>query len=194
MIRIKTNISFIVFIILFFSCLEAKPILVEARAAYYYPTDSTFREIYGKTGLYSIEANYNLVYGLYSWGSVGYLRKSGKSLDENDHTTATIIPINFGLKYIFCCGCFRPYIGGGVSFSYLHTNNSSPYVIKSQGQLGAGGIAKAGLIYFVNNCWFLDVFLDYTSVVIKFRSTPLVFGRDSDISSLTAGIGLGYQF
>lgn len=169
-------------------------ILVEGRAAYYYFTDSTTRDIYGNTGLYSLETNFSSCGNIYSWASAGYLYASGNTKLENTSTKLTYVPLALGLKYMCCFNCFRPYIGGGLLVSYLHTTDDSPFVVKVRNKWGVGGIFKSGVLWDFTQCFFLDVFLDYSWMKIDFKDTDKTSGRTADLSGLSVGAGIGYRF
>ena len=81
--------------------LEAVQVLQEVEAAYFHPMSSRFRDIYGGGGIYTFELNVQTWCQLYSWANVSYFHKTGRSIGEKDKTTITLVPVAFGLKYIF---------------------------------------------------------------------------------------------
>lgn len=179
---------------------EAFDLLPEARVAYFYPTNHRFREIYGHGGaLYSAELNFSTCYNFYGWLGAGYFTKSGESIGEKNHTRIQFVPLSLGLKYLFCFPCypsFRPYLGAGLLVTYLHMHDDSPFVIEKISKWGVGGIAKLGLIYNFWNCFFIDLFTDYSYTKIDFRKTRhhKVSRHDANISGFSFGGGLGYWF
>ena len=168
--------------------------LLEGKAGYFYPTDSTIRGIIGEGGVYSLEGNFSLSDCLYGFVSGGYFYKSGQSTLTDSKTKVTLVPLNFGLKYFYRCFCLKPYLGFGLNVSYLHTENDSPFVIHTRTKWDAGFIAKGGFLYDITRCFFLDVFVDYTYLKMHFKSGDGVIGRDADLSSVAVGGGLGYRF
>ncbi len=194
MVRIP-SIFFIIGIFLgvFFN-LYSKDILVEARAAYFYPTDSAFRSIYNESGLYSVEASYSSFGKIHPWASVGMFYKSGHTVAENTKTSIIIVPLALGLKYQCYWKCIKPYIGLGILVPYLHTKDDSPFVIKVRNKWGVGAIVKSGIIYDITNCFFADLFLDYSWAKINFGKTSKTSGRTADISGISVGAGIGYHF
>lgn len=172
-------------------------VLAEVRAAYFHPTGSRFDDIYGGSGIYNFELSVQTWCDLYTWFSVGYLRESGKSLGLKNRTTFQMVPLGLGLKYLFSCGCFRPYLGAGLGVTWMDVDNHSDFVKKDVDKWGVGGVFKAGSLWYMNNCWFLDFFIDYTYMDIGFSGTsadPFVFRNDADISGFSFGVGLGYSF
>ena len=178
-----------------FSRLYSEDFLLEARAAYFYPTASSFRSIYGNgAGLYSIEASYRACGNLYPWASAGILYKSGRTVAERTKTSVTIVPLALGLKYAFCWNCIHPYLGLGILVPYLRTNDDSSFVVRIRNKWGVGAIVKSGIIYDMANCFFADLFLDYSWTRIGFSNTDKTTGRTADISGLSVGLGLGFRF
>ena len=189
----KTIYSILILLASFCS-VEANELLVEGKIAYYYPTDSTTRDIFEKCGIYSIEASYDFwCRKLYGWASVGYYSKEGQSIGDNTDTRATIVPLGFGLKYLFQCGCLKPYVGGGVLFSHLDTCNDSEFV-PDRSKWGTGGVLKVGLFWFVTRCFFVNFFVDASWTTIDFSDEDGTLGRKADISNVTPGVGLGWRF
>jgi len=179
----------------FFSSLQAVEILPEARAAYFYPTDDRFRDVYSDAGLYSIETSVQAWKQLYPWASVGFLYTSGSSVGEGSKTRLYMIPIGVGLKYLFDFDRLQPYLGLGVVGAYANIHNDSSFVARRQSDWGVGGIAKTGCLAYVTQNLFLDIFLDYTYLKINFgNSKKNVLTRRADLSGLSVGGGIGYRF
>ena len=177
--------------------LFATDVLPEVKAAYYYPLDSHFRNIYSETGLYSIETSVQTWDQLYSFASLGYLYTSGRSKGNGggDRTTFEMIPIGLGLKYLFETKYINPYLGLGMVVAYTDIDNHSKYVKRNQSKWGVGGLIKSGFLTYLNSQWFLDLFLDYTYLKIDFNDHPNnVVNHKADISGLSIGGGIGYKF
>lgn len=175
---------------------QAIEVLSEVRAAYYYPTDSRFRDIYSNAGLYSFETSVQTYKKLYSWTSIGFLYTSGNSLGEEDSTELYMVPIGLGLKYFFHYRRVKPYLGGGLLTSYVHIHNDSAYVERNQSDWVIGGIVKTGLLADLSEAVFLDFFMDYTYLSKNFDSSShrYVITRKGNLSGLSFGAGLGYRF
>ena len=182
------------FFIIFSSILFANEIRIEGKAAYFRPTASVTRDIYGSFGLYSLEALYSPWCDLYFWGSVGFATSSGKSTVDKSKTTLTYVPISAGLKYLFQINSFRPYFGAGPLAAYLHTKDDSPFVVKKREKWGVGAIVKAGLIYDISRHFFLDAFVEYSFMGIDFSRMSITLGQAADISGLAAGGAIGIRF
>ncbi len=179
-----------------FSQVNGMEFLIEGKAAYFYPLDSEVRDIYCDGGVFGLELSVDSCWNLYPWISADYFCVDGRSIGENDKTTLTLVPLGIGLKYLFSCGCLRPYLGLGFGSTYFHTKDDSNFVKKSHTKWGFGVIAKGGAQFYFSDCWFFDLFLDYTWMKLSFSGTsdPFVLGRKADISNINVGGGIGVNF
>lgn len=178
-------------------CDSGCEVLLEARVSYFHPTDSRYRRIYGGAPFYNVELSVESYCNFYPWLSVGYLYDCGHSIGKRNRTKIDLVPMSLGLKYLFCCDCFRPYLGAGLGVTYLKTEDHSKFVIKNRSNWGAGGVFKLGLIYDWTSCFFIDLFIDYTYMKIDFGSghhKKRIYGHDADVSGFFFGAGLGYSF
>lgn len=166
------------------------------RAAYFYSTDSRFRDVYSGAGLFSIETNFQVLSKPLVWSSLGFLYASGNSIGEGDGTTLYAFPLALGIKYPFSLHRIRPYLGAGIaSVPYCRIYNGSPYVSRHQYGWGIGGIFKSGIMFYVKKAILFDFFLDYTHLDMNFdHSNKVVIKRSGTLSGITAGIGAGYRF
>jgi hypothetical protein len=162
--------------------------MVEAKAAYFNPTSSSFRSVYSGGGMYSLEATARAWRQFYGWGSVGYFGRNGSSVGLGNSAHIQMVPFGIGAKYIACCDCIKPYIGLGMLVTYVNLHNDSPFVTHKQHKWGVGGIVKGGLLIDLPCCWFADLFADYNYTKVHFSSGT------ANISGYSAGVGLGYKF
>jgi hypothetical protein len=176
--------------------LQATDVFVEAKAAYYRPTDDKFREIYSDSGIYGGEISCQAWRGLYGWASASCFHKGGHSIRMHDSTTITFVPLGFGLKYLFPVSFVDLYVGAGMLNTYAHIEDDSHFVIHSHSKWGQGGIVKAGAIFNVNKHFFVDLFSDYSFMKIDFHNTDheKVVRHDADLSGWSIGAGVGYRF
>lgn len=160
---------------------------VELRAAAFFPSSDRFRDIYGKViGDIQIEASTQWPGCLESWVNLDFLSKHGKSIGGEDPTKVNIANVSFGINmpYQFCEYTF--YIGIGPSFSRIWLKNQSCSEEKVS-KLAYGGVLKSGVCYFLTECIFLDVFVDYLY-------QPVHFETKVDIGGFKIGAGLGVAF
>jgi len=169
----------------------------EVEVAYFHPLSSRFRDIYGGGAIYTFELNVQTWCQLYTFANVSYFNESGRSIGEKNKTEITLIPVAFGLKYLWCCDCFNPYIAAGPLFTHMKTDDHSPYVIKKNEKWGYGATAKVGTLYYIWCNLFLDAFINYSYMCIGFDHVPSdkpVVRHDADLSGFSFGGGLGYSF
>lgn len=176
--------------------LSATEVLTEAKAAYFRPTNSTVRDIYGSAqGLYTLEISPQLWKNLYGFTSGSFLYLRGHSTVDNSATTLYCIPIGLGLKYLWKVSRADIYLGAGALGAYSHTKNDSPYVFETTARWGYGGVFKLGTL--VNkNAFFFDFFTEYTIIHIPFSNTRngTIVPQNGDLSGWSLGAGIGYRF
>lgn len=176
--------------------LHARDVLVEAKVAYFLPTDHKCREIYSGGGMYGGECTFQVRQKLYGWISADYFSKEGSSIGGHDPTNIIMVPLGAGLKLLFPFKTADLYIGAGVLGTYVHMRDHSPFVIQSISKWGVGGIAKVGVICNLPKHFFADLFTNYTYTKIDFHGTDHEGGarQDANISGCSFGAGIGYRF
>lgn len=170
--------------------------LPEIRAAYYYETDHLTRDIYGSAALFNVEFNIQTSAHSMPFVALGYLHQDGYSLSGHDSTSLYTIPIEIGYKYLFLTNNIQPYLGLALDISYVHIKNNSPFVIPTQAGWAVGFKPKSGVLFFPDDHFFIDVFLDYTYLEMCFsdEDDQLVYNKKLDLSGLSVGAGIGYKF
>lgn len=188
------------FALLFFMCMPlfCRDVLVEFKTAYFLPTNSCVRHIYGNGGaLYGPEVTFQLCEdkSWYGFASADFLSKTGHSVGLCDRTKMYIVPLALGVKYFvpFCYGDF--YAGLGFQPLHLKTVNCSPYVVQTTSKWGFGGIAKIGAYFDLPCDFFVDLFFDYSFVKVgRVACCAGVIPLRANINGAIFGIGLGYRF
>lgn len=184
--------------LLLFACapLVSSDVLVEFKAAYFMPTDSDVKKIYGKGGaLFGPEVTFRVYENWYGFASIDFLTKKGHSLGLCDRTTMSLMPLGIGVKYLipFCYGDF--YMGLGFQPLRLKTVNCSPDVDQTTTNWGFGGIAKIGSYFTLPDNYFIDLFIDYSFVKVGCKKcSPLVVPLKANLNGAIFGAGLGYRF
>lgn len=173
-------------------------VLIEFKAAGFFPTNERVKKIYGKAAcLYGPEITFKLCdeQQWYGFASVDFLSKTGHSIGCCTKTKMELVPLAFGLKY------FKPVCWGdlyaGLGFQGLHltTKNSSQFVEKCTSKWGYGALAKFGAYYNLPCQFVLDFFVDYSFAKIgcnKYcgKAVPIKV----HLSGVVAGAGIGYRF
>lgn len=190
--------TFLVFSLMLASTVSAlsADTLLEAKGAYFSPTDYRFRKIYSGGGQYGAEITHSFwCPNLYLFGSVDNFYKKGSSIGASNDTSITLVPIALGLKYFYPIKCFDVYAGLGIVGTYMHTKDIAEPLRRNTKRWGVGGIAKAGVIYDVGCNIFLDLFTSYTYTEINFHNHgSLVRRHNANLSGWAIGAGIGYRF
>lgn len=175
-----------------------RKILIAAKGGYFYPLDSTTRDIASGGVASSFEVNVQVMGNWYAWASAGYIRMEGSTIAGEDPVTLEIVPAGLGLKYIYPIRstCLDFYLGAGILPTYVKTTDESPFLQKIGRDFDFGGVVKGGLLFNFSSCIFLDLFVDYnvTSIHCSDASDPLTFGARANLDGLSIGGGLGLRF
>ncbi|MCX5922219.1 MAG: hypothetical protein NTX86_02735 [Candidatus Dependentiae bacterium] len=197
----KTIRSFLVSLFFVFS-LQARDIILEFKGAYFKPTDSEFKNIYGKGGaLYGPELTVQVCEDTpwYAFAGFNYFHKKGHSIGLCDETTVKLIPLALGVKYLerMCDDRVDFYVGLGFQPVNVRTKNCSDFVFANQSKWGFGGIAKVGANYRMDCNFLIDLFVDYSFVKVGSNDCDCLMGLQSvkaNVSGAIFGAGLGYSF
>lgn len=187
---------FTLLFLLFSLQLAAFEALIEGRVGYFIPTDAQFRDNYGEDGIISsLESSFAAGYNFYPWVNISYYGNASHP-DEGRHKKSHIyfIPIGAGLKYLYSFDHLGVYGGVGVLPTYLHIENNSPFLVRTQEKWGCGGVVKVGLI--ADRLWnfFLDLFAEYSYIKIPFHNSDRLTLHPANLSNFTIGGGIGYHF
>lgn len=176
--------------------LAAFEALTEAKVGYFIPTDGQFRNNYGQDGIIStLESSFNAGYNLYPWASISYYGNAAHPTTGGDKKSHIyMIPVGAGLKYLYSFGRLGVYGGLGVLPTYLHIQNNSPLLVRTQEKWGCGGIVKFGLI--ADRLWnfFLDLFAEYSYIKIPFHNASDLTLHPANLCNFSIGGGIGYHF
>lgn len=173
-------------------------ILLEFKTAYFFPTSSCVRSIFGNGGaLFGPEVTFNICDDehWYGFASVDFFNKKGRSVGLCDRTKMQLIPLAIGAKYFMPSQCSDMYFGLGVQALRLKTINCSSFVTQCITKWGFGIIAKLGVYYDLPCDWFLDFFIDYS--VARFSRDVCCNGvvpLKVNLDGALFGAGLGYRF
>lgn len=210
MIRIITlKVSFVIFLL---SCpfLHAMESTVEVRAAVFYHTSEKFRNQYGDFGpTYEVEASFSCDPCCYAfWANVGWFndRGEGKSNDcsgalrscvtcasgslVGNRPTSKIDVLNFslGIKFpYYFCDRLVGYFGIGPVIGNVWLETNTRFGRRKTSKVAYGGVVKLGLDYYITQCVFVDLFVDYLYETVRFK-------RNVDIGGVKGGVGLGLRF
>lgn len=189
---------FYLFVLMIYACsLMSRDILLEFKGAFFRPTDSCVRDMFGAgAALYGPEVTFQLCEqrNWYGFASADFLSKKGHSIGLCTPTKMYLVPLGLGVKYFvpFCYGDF--YVGIGVQPVHLRTQNCSPFVREITSKWGVGGVAKVGSYFDLPCNWFIDLFINYSFAHIECDTCTDIAALKADVSGAVFGIGVGYRF
>lgn len=169
----------------------------ELKPGYFFFSNHTLRQIYH--GGFEIQGSgtYPLSEKIALYGSLGYVRVKGKSLQGNQKTSISQIPLDVGLRAIAnVTERVKGYLSIGPRYFYFHQRNDSTYVNPNIRQSGVGFFINGGL-NIINNDWFLlGVFGEYAFEQTSFESTITnVYGKQNlHVGGFTFGVSVGCVF
>jgi len=186
-------------------------ISVEVRTAYYHPSSSKVRRIYGDGWAdYQLEISKGIYCDWKVWMGVSGFSRKGDSIGFHDETKLRLIPVYFGVKYEFpCFDSFKLFVGGAGCYSFLRIEDHSDYVHRHTNKEEWGGLIQSGLTYQFWECAYVSFFLDYFFQEFSFRTSHHHSSRSGsghyehsgyvernnlDMSGYKVGVGLGYTF
>lgn len=171
--------------------------ILEAKAGYFFFTDSAMRTVYNEGGLdVQISGSIPFYKILNAYLSVEYLQRSGHSTGVHQKTTLWEIPVSLGLKPAFpLTDWLQYYFTVGPRYFFVHVHNHSSYVPKIMTANGCGGFINTGLNFFIDKTIVIDLFGEYSFKSLQFHSHKTgTKGEDAKVGGLTFGGGLGYSF
>lgn len=166
------------------------------RVAGFAPSSSLARKIYSDVWpQFQLEFSNEVCYPVSLWTNVGWTPKSGKSTYKHNKTNLTLVPIGLGLDVSFdLAQCLEGYIGGGATYTYLHIKDEDHFIKSNRSKWAFGGIVKSGLRYHFHECFFAELFVDYTWVEFKFKERHHVPQHKVNLNGLLFGAGVGVSF
>ncbi len=175
---------------------ECKP-LVEAKAGYFFFTDSTLKKVYKDGGLdLQLSESYPIWDWLHIYGSVEYATRHGHSLGQHQKTTFQQVPLSLGLKPVFSVSHrVDYYFTLGPRYSFAWARNSSSFVDHRVSGNGIGLFANTGFLYKFENHFTFNLFGEYSYVPINFHASKQnVMAHRKNVGGWTFGGGLGWSF
>jgi len=157
---------------------------INLKVNYFFPSEHSFQDIYGKGLAFSGEINFRLWKSGYLWLIGSYYSQNGDLPSTQEKTKMSLIPVGGGIKLKFHAGIFSPYLGlGPVVYFYEETN---PIGVAKGTQ--AGFIGQAGLNLKIIGRLFFDISINYSYCKVKPQNI------EADIGGIQAGLGIGYFF
>ena len=171
--------------------------LLEAKAGYFFFTDSAMSAVYNEGGLdVQISGSVPFYKILNAYLSVEYLQRSGHSTGAHQKTTLWEIPVSLGLKPAFpLTDWLQYYFTVGPRYFFVHAHNHSSYVPKILTANGCGGFINTGFNFFIDKTIVIDLFGEYSFKSLQFHSRKTgTEGKSGQVGGLTFGGSLGCSF
>lgn len=172
--------------------------LVEAKFSYFYPSDTTTRDIFDGGVQYRLEGTLCCDWCFKPWVSVGYIPLSGHTVELDSKTRLRLVPIGAGLKYFRSCQlcdcCFDIYAGAGILTCYAKTCNDDTDLVSGRSKWGVGGIFQLGIMKTFCQCYFFDLFADYQVISFDYDKKGYALGRNGIANGANFGLGVGRKF
>ncbi len=163
---------------------RAEGLSIEARGAYFSPTDKAFREIYGYGISWGGEISLSLSGRMDVWAGGDYYSKVGKLGLTEEATKIRIAPLAAGVKFYLSRARLRPYIGAGAAyFQYKETNDIGTI---EKGDVGLVG--RAGFLVMLGPTFFMDVQAGWSTCSVQPAEVK------ANLGGLSVGLGLGFEF
>ncbi len=170
---------------------------LEIKPGYFFFANHTLAKIYH--GGFEIQGSvsYPLCGMIALYGSLGYLHVKGKSLNGNQKTSISQVPLDAGVRsMVNLSECVKGYFSIGPRYFYFHQHNDSTYVNRNIRANGFGFFINGGCNFINNDCLLLGIFGEYAFEQKSFKSMiPNVYGRqDIQIGGFTFGASIGFVF
>jgi len=192
----------------FYDCCGCDDIFsAEAKACAFIPLNNKVHKIY-HTAMPQVDLIFSSKFWTcwQAWGDVGYLFSNGHSKHGHDHTKLRLVPLSFGLNFLFSIfPCTDVYLGAGASYNFLHIRDNSRYVHRHVSNNAWGGVAKAGICCHLSDRIFFETSIDYVYQRFHFNhsyshsyshsfSEHYIERHDLNLDGLRLGAGLGITF
>lgn len=148
-------------------------------------TEPIFKTVYGSNNIaYSVDLSYKTSGIFEIFLHSDYLSAKGELEFDPKDTTLTVIPIEFGLRFVFGKSKFNPYIGLGGGYYMLKEENFIGTVDDKQ----FGFFGEGGFRFHFGAKLFLDLKLKYN--MLKYSINDI----SRDLGGLSYYAGIGFSF
>jgi hypothetical protein len=167
------------------SSARAGSIYLLAAGGYFQPRDQAFKDVYGNSLAFGVQADVGVWKGLSLWAGIGYVSRKGELTLTEQETKLRIAPVFGGVKFRFLKAApVRPYVAFGVGY----------FIYKETSPLGAvdgsdiGYVGQAGISVKTIRSLSLELYARYSDC----RTRPA--DLEVNLGGFELGVGLGYEF
>lgn len=170
--------------------LKAKPLRIEVKTAFFYPSEKAFREIYGRGIKYGFDIGSNIWKKLELHLEANYYLKKGKLTFTKEETRLKLLPIGVSLRYVFLKNKINLYGGIGLTYDLFEEKNPLGKVRKDKMGYAAkiGGFKRIKGLKKLVKAFIIDVSINYHYCQMK--PAEIKF----DVGGLDLSLGLGLEF
>lgn len=152
---------------------------IGAYAGYFFPSDSTIKEVYTKGEMtYGAKIGLRVWKGLHVWLSGMQFKKVSETIPLGDITTVTLNPLTLSLRYTIPLGTLNPYLGGGYTYIFFKEKSD----IGNISGEGKGYSVSAGFEVKLSSWFYMDFGITYSEIKVR----PTEF--DIQLGGLQPGI------
>lgn len=170
------------------------------KPGYLYFTNSEMRRFFNDGGFsFRLESGCRVYKPLIVWLDMGYFQKEGAAIGGGQRLDIKLGSITIGLKAIhYFADWAAIYLGAGPRLMLMHLKNDAPFIRADDRGIGFGLGSNCGFWLFPIPAWknfYIDAFADYSYKELSIDEDEFTsVDNDVDVSSLTAGIGIGIRF
>ena len=166
---------------------EDKAVSIKLGAAYFWPKDDIFREVYGGGPRLGIGIEIPIVGGFRGWAGAEMFRKGGDVTFTGQATTLRIVPVFGGLDYRLPGKVIQPYAGVALAY-FMFKEESGLGIVRGK---NLGFLGQAGAVLKIGPSLGLDVHARVTAC----RAKPdLAEAVPAEIGGYELGGGLVIRF
>ena len=165
---------------------------LEVRVGLSHFTKSLLFEIYGKAA-FDAELEYHYKQNRYVtyFVNLSNVNKQGYTIGFDNKSHLNLLSLSVGPRFLFRfknTPCLTPYLGIGMTGSWIHTHDQGENIINTFDKGAFGPCFKSGIIWSRSQ-FYVDLFFDYYIQYAKNFEHDYV-----NFSNLKSGVGIGYVF
>lgn len=171
--------------------------IIEFKTGYFFFSNAKMRDVYDKGGLdLQISGSYPIWKWLQIYGSVEFITRNGRSLNDHQKTRIWEYPLSLGLKPVIEIDeKVQYYFTIGPRYFFVHVHNNSPFIDREMNANGIGGFVGTGFNFFPIPHLLIDVFGEYSYGRLHFHTSKKnTHGRTTQVGGFAFGAGIGYAF
>jgi hypothetical protein len=171
--------------------------LIEPKVGGFMFYQAPMNQVYYGSGIdVQIATSFSVWRDLQMYAAVEWYRIKGESLNFQQKTVFSAVPLSLGLKPTFpILPFFTYYFTIGPRYVFAFVDNDSSFVQKHMDSNGFGGFFNTGFVFPFSNGVTIDIFGEISYVKLDFHSSKAnTQSYDVQGGGLVFGGALGYSF